>query len=213
MVILQNKSLFIYNLKRGLFSQRRLFGQASMPWPSLSAHRGCVGHCYLPMGPWLRALAMEPLPMGAVLSLAMWLCHSDFPMGAVMALRACMWVGHGLGNLSMRATLTLAACLLKGYFLKWESFFPKDGFFFFFPFSNEVIWEGHHYLALATCPLGVCKKPKNWKNRMKPTEPCLKFRFGFDFHFSQTEVSISISIPGMYAPNRPKPNWIIYFIL
>ena len=31
--------------------------------------------------------------------------------------------------------------------------------------------------------IGVCKKPRNWKNRFKPTELVQKFRFGFGFGF------------------------------
>ena len=35
--------------------------------------------------------------------------------------------------------------------------------------------------------IGVCKKPRNWKNRFKPTELVQKFRFGFGFIIWKTE--------------------------
>ena len=66
--------------------------------------------------PWLRTLAVVSFPVGAALNMVVWLWHSCFLMGAVMALGACIWAGYGLGNMSIGAALTLAACPLECYF-------------------------------------------------------------------------------------------------
>ena len=66
--------------------------------------------------PWLHALAMVALPIGATLNLIVWLFRGYFPMEVVMALGACTWACHGLASVPTGATLALAACPLDDYF-------------------------------------------------------------------------------------------------
>nr|POF02429.1 hypothetical protein CFP56_28039 [Quercus suber] len=90
--------------KRRFFPQRRLFRQASMPWPRQHARRSRPDlYC---------------LSIGAVLILAACLYHGRFPIGVIMALETCIWACHGLGSMPTKATMTLAAFPLDGYFPK-----------------------------------------------------------------------------------------------
>ena len=75
--------------------------------------------------PWLRALTMVALPMGATLNFSVWLCHGYFPIATFMTLG--MWACHGLGSMPMVVALALPTCPLEGYF-------SKKGFFIFFLF-------------------------------------------------------------------------------
>ena len=53
--------------------------------------------------------------------------------------------------------------------------------------------------------VGVCKKPRNQKNRFKLTNPLQKFRFGFSFHFIKTKnFSFSFGVPHKYTETEPK---------
>ena len=100
--------------------------------------------------PWLRALTMVALPMGATLNFSVWLCHGYFPIATFMTLG--MWACHGLGSMPMVVALALPTCPLEGYF-------SKKGFIFIFIFilffSNEVIWAGQHTLAFVAFLWGL----------------------------------------------------------
>ena len=103
----------------GFFKLRFFFFLKEVIW--LSAHKGCIGLCYL--------------PIGDVLALAACLSHGGLAHGCCIEFGcvALPWVlphegchawqlvhrGYfGLGNVSTEATLALIACPLEGYFPK-----------------------------------------------------------------------------------------------
>ena len=102
--------------------------------------------------PWLCALAMVALPMGAALSMAMWLCHGYFPIRLSWPWEHAHGQ-HGPGNVSKVATLALATCLLEGYFPK-KKFSSKRWFFFFF-FLKGVHLGRPSCLGLGSMPTGA----------------------------------------------------------
>ena len=122
--------------------------------------------------PWLCALAMVALPMGAALSMAMWLCHGYFPIRLSWPWEHAHGQ-HGSGNVSKVATLALATCLLEGYFPK-KKFSSKRWFFFFFSqrrSSRQAImpWPWQH--AHGGC-LGLCFLPMGAALALAACPPC-----------------------------------------
>ena len=95
--------------------------------------------------PWLRTLAVVALLIGAALNMAVWLCHSCFPMEVVMAYGACTWVDHGLSNMFTGAALAF------GMLFSLMKVFSKRRIFFF-SFLEEGYMSKLAFLSLGNMP-------------------------------------------------------------